>query len=118
RIAIQAMGGVARAGFTGTIEEMIPFMEQHGVAQAVQQNFTPVWDMGQAARRRLAPDLTPEQRAAAEEGIRQELARRIAQRNEWTCQVAAEHPDRLIAYIGVDPLQDPEGMAAEVETRF
>lgn len=118
RIAIQAMGGTARAGFTGTIAELIPFMEQQGIARAVQQNFTPVWDMAQAARRRFPADQTAEQRAEAEEALRQELARRIAQRNEWTCASAAAHPDRLVAFIGVDPLQGPEAMAADVETCF
>src|SRR5712691_8318337 len=116
RIAIQAMGGTARAGFTGTPEEAVPFMAQERISAGVMCNFTPVADMVAAARSRLAEGMNASQRADAEEEIRQRMADRVRERNEWTCGVSAQHPE-LITFIGVDPVLPAEEMAAEVELR-
>jgi hypothetical protein len=94
--AINAMGGRARVGYTGTPEEAIPFMAQANIDAAVMLNFTPVWDMAQAARRRWQGDLTPE----AEERIRADLADRLQRRNQWSWR-PREHPQ--LTFIGVDP---------------
>lgn len=118
RTGLQAMGGTARTpqGWSGTIEELLPFMEQNGVEKIIQVNFTPVWDMQQALLRRLPEDDTPAQRAEAEEQIRQELVGRIIRRNEWTCEVAQQHPDKIVAYVGIDPVEDADTMAKDLET--
>ena len=109
--AINAMGGRARVGYTGTPEEAIPFMAGANIDAAVMLNFTPVWDMAQAARRRWQGDLTPE----AEERIRADLADRLQRRNQWSCEASREHP-QLIPFIGVDPVLGDQ-MEAEVEAR-
>lgn len=114
--AINAMGGQARVGYTGTPEEALPFMAQANIEAAVMLNFTPVWDMAQAARARWPADWTPAQRHEAEEQLRQELVGRLKRRNQWTCDVARAHP-QLIPFIGVDPVLGEE-MEAEVEERY
>lgn len=115
--AIQAMGGSARAGYTGTIEELIPFMAQAGIEKVVMVNLTPVADMLEAARASLPKDLTPQQRQEEEKTIRQDMVGRVMRRNQWTCQVAQEHPGRLYPYIGIDPVMDGETMAQEIQER-
>src|SRR3972149_300043 len=109
--AINAMGGRARVGYTGTPEEAIPFMAEANIDAAVMLNFTPVWDMAQAPRRRWQGDLTPE----AEERIRADLADRLQRRNQWSCEASREHP-QLIPLIGADPVLGDQ-MEAEVEAR-
>ena len=118
RTGIQAMGGSARTpqGWSGTIEELLPFMEQNGIERIIQVNFTPVWDMYQSALRRLPADQSSAQRAEAEAELRREMAGRVVRRNEWTCQVAQEHPDKIVAYVGIDPVEDGETMARDLET--
>ncbi len=116
RIAIQAMGGTARAGFTGTVEEAIPFLADNGIQAGVMCNFTPVWDMVEAARRRLPENQSEAEREEAEREIRQRMADRVRERNQWTCEVAREHP-QLIPFIGIDPVLDAEELEAEVTTR-
>ncbi|MBI4337139.1 MAG: amidohydrolase [Chloroflexi bacterium] len=112
---VQAMGGAPRVpGYTGVVEELLALMHRSGAAHAVMLNFTPVADMLAAARARLAPDLTPSQRREVEEEARGAMVGRVQRRNDWTCQVAREHLG-LIAYIGIDPVLGPEGMAQEVE---
>ncbi|MBI2886951.1 MAG: amidohydrolase [Chloroflexi bacterium] len=117
RTGVQAMGGSPRTpqGWSGTIEELLPFMAENGIEKIIQVNFTPVWDMLQAARRRLPQDQTPAQRAEAEEQLRQEMVGRVIRRNEWTCQVAQEHSDKIVAYVGIDPVEDAATMASDLE---
>lgn len=118
RTGLQAQGGRALTshGWAGTIDELLPSMAAMGVEKMVQVNFTPVWDMLQAGLRRLSADLTGDARAQAETELRAELAGRVARRNQWTCEMAQAHPDRLVAYVGIDPVQGAEAMAADLET--
>lgn len=114
-VAIQAMGGKARAGFTGTHAELNPFMAEAGIEKAVLLNFTPVADMAAAARARWPGDLTPAQLQEKEEELRQDLASRLRRRNAWSCEEAKVYPN-LIPFISVDPVLDAEAMEQEVET--
>lgn len=111
RQVIQSLG--SRSDFDGTIEQLVPFMEQAGISRAVMVNFTPVADMMTAALARVPADLADAQRAEAKEQIRQTMVGRVQRRNQWSCQVAREHP-RLAAFTGVDPVMDEETMAREV----
>ena len=117
RTGLQSQGGRALTshGWAGTIDELLPAMAAMGVEKAVQVNFTPVWDMLRAGLRRLPSDLTGEARAQAEAALRDEMAGRVQRRNQWTCDMAQTHPDRLVAYVGIDPVQGPEAMAAGLE---
>ncbi len=115
-IAIQAMGGSAPAGFTGTHAELVPFMAQTGIEKAVLLNFTPVADMALAARSRWPGDLAPALRQEREEELRQDLANRVKRRNTWSCEEAKTNPN-LLPFIGIDPVLDAEAMEQEVEER-
>lgn len=117
RTGLQSQGGAALTpqGWAGTIDELIPAMADIGIEHSVQVNFTPVWDMFQAGLARLPAGLTPDQRAVAEAELRAEMVARVARRNQWSCDMAAAHPDRLTAFVGIDPVQPPEVMSAEME---
>jgi predicted TIM-barrel fold metal-dependent hydrolase len=117
RIAMQAKGGdVGTSGHAGTVEELLPYMEEMGMTHAAMMNFTPVADMVDAARARLPANLTSAQRQEAEEPIRLQMVDRVQNRNVWTCDLARQHPS-LIAFIGVDPVMDAETMAQEVHEK-
>lgn len=116
-VAVQAMGGSSRAGFTGTIEELVPFMEREGIEKAVMVNFTPLADMIEAATANISSELSAAERQEEEGRIRLEMVERVKRRNQWTCQVSREHERKLYAYIGVDPAMDEQTMAAEIEDR-
>ena len=113
-IGIQAMGGKSLVpGYTGVVEELLPLMGRAGISHVGMVNFTPVADMLDAARERIPADATPARLREAEELIRQEMVGRVQRRNDWTCEVAREHPN-LLGFIGVDPVMDAEAMALEV----
>jgi len=113
-IGIQSMGGQPRVpGYTGLVDELADLLEREGWSHACMLNFTPVYEMLEAGRRRLPPDLTPEQRAEAEEQLRETMRGRVRRRNDWTLEVARQNP-RLVPFIGVDPVLGEDGMHEEV----
>lgn len=114
RIGVQAKGGdLGPSGHAGTIEELVPYMDDLGISHAAMMNFTPVADMVDAARSRLPEEMTPEERQQQEEPIRLRMVERVMQRNAWTCDIAKEHQG-LIAFIGVDTVMGEETMYSEV----
>lgn len=115
-IGRQAMMGSGRTDYGGTIDELLGLMERGGIEKSVMVNMTPTVDMFEAAAGKLPPGLTDSQRASEEGRIRAEIIGRLQRRNEWTCQVAREHP-RLIAYIGLDPWMTGDELVAEIDLR-
>lgn len=116
-IGLQAMSGQPRVpGHTGTIDEVLSLMSKAGIARAAMVNFTPVADMMDAARSKMPADMPASQRAGAEEDLRQAMVSRVIRRNEWSCQVAREHP-QLLAFIGVDPVMPGKTQEQEVEDK-
>lgn len=111
-IGRQAMMGGGNTDYGGTVEELLEIMERADIDKAVMVNMAPVADMMDAA---LA-ELSEERRAQEEPGLLQQMLGRLQRRNEWTCEVAREHP-QLFAFISLDPAMGEEGMAAEVELR-
>ncbi len=115
-IGCQAMMGSGRTGYGGTPAELLAIMDRAGIRRAVMVNMTPVADMRDAALAKLTPDLSPSQRAQAEADIDRQLTGRLQRRNQWTCQVAREHP-RLVPFIGLDPCMPEDALLQEVDTR-
>ena len=114
RIGMQAKGGnLGASGHAGTIDELLPYMNEVGMSHAAMMNFTPIADMVDAARARLPEEMTSEQRQEEEETIRLRMVDRVIQRNTWTCDIARENPG-LIAFIGVDSVMDDETMYNEM----
>ena len=115
-IARQAMTGASHGTPDGgTIEELQPLMERLGITHVAMVNFTPVVEMQEAARAKLPPNLTAEERDQAEAEIRRTMAGRIRRRNDWSCEVSRANPN-LATYIGVDPgMMDGADLAAELE---
>ena len=109
-IGMQAMSGAGQAGLSGTPDELLAIMEEAGIAKAAQVNMTPVHEMYEAAVEKL-----PEDEGGGEHPeIAAKMGERQRRRNTWTCELAKEH-DGLVAFPSVDPLMDPDAMAAEVE---
>ena len=115
-IGRQAMMDSGRTDYGGTVDEILELMDRCGIQQAVMVNMTPVADMSDAALARLPRDLSPDQRAEAEEEIRRQMIGRLQRRNRWTCQVAHQNP-RLIPFIGLDPSMSEEELLQEIEAR-
>ena len=112
--AIQAMGGSPTAGFTGTIEALVPFMGRVGLEKAVMVNFTPVADMMDASLANLQPNLSQSHREGEEDRIRREMTGRVKRRNRWTCQVAKEQANLLYPFIGIDLIMDRDAIVEEI----
>jgi hypothetical protein len=109
-IGMQAMSGAGQAGCNGTPDELLGILKEAGIAKAVQVNMTPAREMYEAAVEKL-----PQSEQGGEHPeIAEKMAGRLRRRNEWTCGLAKEHPE-LVAFPSVDPLMDPDEMAAEVE---
>ncbi|MCH7835599.1 MAG: amidohydrolase [Chloroflexi bacterium] len=116
-IGRQAMMGSGLTDYGGTVDELLALMDRGGIQKAVMVNMTPVVDMFEAAVAKLPADLSPAQRAEAEDDIRRQMIGRLQRRNEWTCHVAREHP-RLIPFIGLDPSMSAEELVAEIDLRW
>ncbi|MEK7847952.1 MAG: amidohydrolase family protein [Chloroflexota bacterium] len=101
---------------SGTIEEALTALKASGVAGGVMVNTIPLAYMRDAARRKLSPSLTPSQREQAEHEITQTLLSRLERRNEWTVQMAREHPN-LYATITLDPMMGAEAMRREIKDK-
>lgn len=112
----QAMMGAGHTGYGGTPEELLEIMARAGIVRAVMVNMTPVADMRDAALGKLPPGLSTADRAEEEARIQRQLVGRLQRRNEWTCEVAREHPE-LIPFIGLDPSMSAEEMLQEIEAR-
>jgi predicted TIM-barrel fold metal-dependent hydrolase len=115
-IGRQAMMGTGRTDHGGTVPELLDLMAGANISHAVMVNMTPVADMRDAAIAKLPADLSPAQRAEAENEIRDKLIGRLQRRNEWTCEVARDNP-QLIPFIGLDPSMEEAGMLREIEDR-
>jgi predicted TIM-barrel fold metal-dependent hydrolase len=68
------------------------------------------------ARREIAALTEAQGETADPEHVRDEVARRWSQYNDWAAGVARRHPDRFRAMVGVDPVAlGPEWARAEIE---
>jgi predicted TIM-barrel fold metal-dependent hydrolase len=110
------MMGSGQTDYGGTVDELLELMARAGIEQAVMVNMTPVVEMFDAAVAKLPADLSPAQRAEAEDDIRRQMIGRLQRRNDWTCEVAREHPP-LVAFISLDPSMNEEELIAEIDLR-
>lgn len=113
----QAMSNTpTKPDITGTIEDAEAALKASGIAGALMVNTIPVAYMHDAALGKLSPDLTPSQRADAEHEIHHMLLARLERRNQWTCQMAQEHPT-LYATITLDPIMGADAMRQEIRDK-
>ena len=112
-IGYQALSGWNAVGCCGTPEELVPIMKEAGISLAVQVNNTPARSMFDAA---LA-GLPEEERDSAREGLREKITGRVRRRNEWTSQMAREHPE-LIPFMSVDPIMGPAAVMDELKDKI
>lgn len=115
-IGCQAMMGGGQTDYGGTVDELLELMHRAGIRKAVMVNMTPVVDMIDAALAKLPADLSSSQRAEAEDDIRRQMIGRLRRRNDWTCEVARQHP-QLVAFISLDPSMSEEEIVAEIDLR-
>ena len=116
-IGRQAMMGTGRTDYGGTPEELLEIMSRAGITHAVMVNMTPFADMMDAALERLPEGLSTADRAAEEDAAQRRIIGRLQRRNQWTCEIAREHP-QLIAFIGLDPSMSERELLDEIETRY
>ena len=98
-------------GHDGTVEDALAAMKKDAVDKVIMMNWIPTALMRYAAIERLPLDV-PDY-SAAEKEITEMLIGRVLRRNQWTCDVAKEHPD-LIPFITVDVAMPPEQMREEI----
>ncbi|RJP19766.1 MAG: amidohydrolase [Candidatus Abyssobacteria bacterium SURF_5] len=110
-IAGQAMGGAGQADCRGVPEELLSFLDEAGIARAVQVNMTPMREMYEAALEKLPEEEREKNRSA----IITKMSDRVRRRNEWTCALAREH-QQLVAFPSIDPLMPADVMVEEIET--
>ncbi len=115
-IGRQAMAGTGQTDYGGTVDELLGLMARADIEKAVMVNMTPVVEMADAAIAKLPADLSPSQRAEAEDDIRRQMIGRLQRRNDWTCDVAHEHP-QFIPFISLDPSMSEEELVAEIDLR-
>lgn len=115
-IGRQAMMGTGRTDYGGTPEELLAIMARAGITHAVMVNMTPIADMREAALKKLPEGLSAGQRAEEEARVQETLIGRLKRRNEWTCEMAAQHP-ALIPFIGLDPTMGEAVLLGEIEAR-
>ncbi len=108
-IGLQAQSGNGKGGCFGTVNELLAIMKEAGIAQAVQVNMTPARSMYNAACAKFPEG--PKESDLNE--ILEMISGRVKRRNEWTIQMAKEHPP-LVPFPSVDPLMGKEAMVEEL----
>ncbi len=103
-------------GYAGIVPELQEVMKKAGISWAVMANNTPVQEMKKAGLARLPATLNTEEREREVRAVEKKMIERLQRRNQWTCDVARENRN-LAALVSLDPLQSPEGMAAELENK-
>ena len=116
KIGRQAMMGSGHTDYGGTVDELLDLMVRGGIEKAVMVNMTPVVEMFDAAVAKLPSDLSGAELAEVENDIRRQMIGRLQRRNQWTCEMAREHP-QLTAFIGLDPSMGDEELVAEIDRR-
>ncbi len=101
-------------GYAGTIAELQEVMKKDRISFAVMANNTPLQVMNKASIAKIPANLNAVQREKEIQEIGRKMMERLQRRNQWTCETAKENRN-LTALLSLDPLQSPEGMAAEVE---
>jgi predicted TIM-barrel fold metal-dependent hydrolase len=115
-IGQQALQGAGRSGCSGTEEELLSVMARGKISYAVMANMTPTYDMKMAALKNLPANAGHDAREKAEKDNNEKIINRMKRRNLWTCTVAKENPP-LLPFIGIDILQSPPDMQAEIEDK-
>ena len=115
-IGLQAKQGSNATDYGGTVEELLPILEKAGISQAVMVNMLPLAEMHKAAVDKLPADLRRSECGQALKEIDARMLGRLARRNEWTCNVARQHPC-LVPFINLDPLQDEATMTGEIQDK-
>ncbi len=111
-IGLQAMEGRGRAGYTGVIDELLGIMKEGGISKSVMLNLTPQPDMRDAALAKIPED----KREEALPEINDKMIARTIRRNQWSCDVAKEHPE-LIAYVNLDPNMSAQQIIDEIHDK-
>jgi len=100
----------------GNPDSVVRFMDAQGISRIVFLPNFPTRQMRAKLERELPAASSPEERDAALERIRADLADRVRRQNEWACQTAREIP-RLVPAISMQGVFTPEEMVAEVRLR-
>jgi hypothetical protein len=109
-IGLQAMAGAGQAGCSGTPDELLGILREAGVSKAAQVNMTPAREMYMAAVEKLSEA----ERGGEHPEIAAKMGERVKRRNQWTCEMAREHPE-FVAFPSIDPIMGADEMVAEVE---
>ncbi len=94
--------GITFSSFDGDITDTLQAMDQAGAQKAVVVNlFSPSLALPQAIME-LPPGLNDEQKTLSIKEINASMPQLLKESNEWTCQIAREHP-QLVPFIALDP---------------
>ncbi len=113
-IGKQAMQGFGQSGASGTVPELLAAMRPGRISYAVMANLTPTYEMKLAFLKNLPTGAPGKEKERAEKEAEEKVIARMKRRNLWSCAVAKENPS-LVPLVGVDILQTPAGMEAEIE---
>jgi predicted TIM-barrel fold metal-dependent hydrolase len=94
--------GVIFSSYAGDLADTLQAMDQAGAQQAVVVNlFSPSLVLPQAIMD-FPLDISDEQKTLSIKEINASMPQRLKESNEWTCQVARDHP-QLVPFIALDP---------------
>ncbi|MFC1982463.1 amidohydrolase family protein [Chloroflexota bacterium] len=108
---VQGMGDNPVENYSGTIEDLLSFMEKDGVSKAIILTFLPTAQMKDRALRQLPSGLPDYKKAEAE--IDEAIVERIERHNQWACSLSKEHAN-LVPFISIDPLMGAKQMRQEI----
>ncbi len=103
--------------FGGTVDEIIRYMDELGIAQCWCLPAFPSYGLKLRAESRLAADLTDNQRVQAAEEIKEDVKGKLERFNESNCAQANAFPDRLAPLVSLDAWFGSDWMVGEIEKR-
>lgn len=107
-----------RLDIGGTLEQLLRYMDEAGVAQSWVINAWPTQGLLQAGEAKLPKDLAGDALAEARKNVKGEVRAKLERVNDWLCSTTTMAPGRVVPLIGLDPFLGSEWMVGELEDKF
>ncbi|MBI2869038.1 MAG: amidohydrolase [Chloroflexi bacterium] len=101
----------------GTLEQLLRYMDEGGVAQSWVINAWPTKGLIQAGEARIPKELKGSALEEARQQVSDDVKARLERANEWLCSTAALAPGRVAPFIGLDPYWGADWMVREIEDK-
>ena len=107
-----------RIDIGGSLEQLLRYMDEAGIAQSWVINAWPTMGLIQAEEARLPAELSEKELEEAKSKAREEVGAKLGRANDWLCSTAAIAQGRLVPLVALDPFLGSEWMVKDIEDKY